>query len=103
MRETQIQEKEAIEVVSQTQFKKHLNFLGSISPQRGHTLYEYNWETNSIKEAEFRKEVELNFIDDIVNKSILVSPNCTYVSALNKKNALKKLGFRKIKDGNKAK
>jgi hypothetical protein len=103
MKEVQIKEKEVMEVVDQTQFKKQLNFLGSVSPQRGHTLYEYNWETNTIKKAEFRQEVEFTFLDKPINKSVLVSPDCTYVAALNKKNALKKLGFRKTKDGNKTK
>jgi hypothetical protein len=71
-----------------------IKFLGSVSPQRTFTLYEYSGrQTNTSKKAEFReREVGFTFSDKPVNKSVLIVDNCTYVSALNKKNALKKIG-----------
>jgi hypothetical protein len=41
---------------------KQLEFVGSLRPQKGHTLFEFNYKTGEIKAAEFKIDA-VNFTD----------------------------------------
>ena len=64
--------------------KQEQKLVGQLRPHRGHTTYKYNTITGKLSEAVFELESE--------NKRITVEEGCIYVSALNIKNAVKKLG-----------
>ena len=59
--------------------------VGQLKPKRGHKVFEFNYETKEFKEAKYDYELNTG------KKSIIKNKNCTYVSALNKQNAAKKL------------
>lgn len=68
--------------------------MGRIKPHRGHTLYQYNKVTKELIEAKFEEQelvIGAGLKVQKPNKKVLVQENCIYVSALNKKNALKRI------------
>jgi len=86
--------KDKVEIVKQTSIEKQTIFLGKVRPQKGHTMFEYNHKENTIVEAVFDSAPALKFeyaMKGVVSldKKITKKPDCIYVSALNKKNALK--------------
>lgn len=98
MKENTIQVKEEVQNVRQAEVPKKLEFLGRLKPQKNHILFEFNYKTGEIKPASFRIEA-VNFTDaklgEITHKKkIIVNENCTYVPALNVKNAFKRLGIK---------
>lgn len=87
-----------IEVLKQTSVEKKRVLQNKIRPKRGHTLFKFNLETNEISKAEFKVEKEISFLDARMglvsqNKEVDGEPNFLYVSALNKKNAIKKIAI----------
>jgi hypothetical protein len=71
--------------------KKELKLLGSLNPQRGHKCFEVNTITNEVSEAEFFEDYVAMFSSSYERKKKLrVKENCVYITALNKKNAIKK-------------
>jgi hypothetical protein len=62
MKETSTQVKEEIKNVRQVEIPKQLEFVGSLRPQKGHTLFEFNYKTGEIKAAEFKIDA-VNFTD----------------------------------------
>jgi hypothetical protein len=85
-----------IEIVKQTSIEKQSVFLGKVRPNKGHTMFEYNHKEKTIVEAVFDSTPALKFTDAMkgltsLDKKITKKPDCIYVSALNKKNALKVL------------
>ena len=64
-------------------------FIGLIIPHNNHTIWEINNETLTIKKADFvKKPIILGESQN--NNEILERKGHTYISALNKKNAIKK-------------
>lgn len=70
----------------------------TIHPHQGHKLFEINMITGEVKEAEYDLKQDWIFQigwkkgDPIASqKALLKRDNCIYISALNKKAALKKL------------
>lgn len=58
--------------------------VGHLKPHKGHTTFEYNHATGKLNVAEIKTTDEgKKFID--------VKEDCIYISALNRKNAFKKL------------
>jgi hypothetical protein len=63
---------------------------------RGHTLFEIDLEKFTIVEATYeRTDVQLKRVGEAANlkevkNRVMQKPNCIYISALNKNNALKK-------------
>lgn len=91
MKETELIQKDKIEIVNQTTVEKKTVFIGTAYPKRGHTMFEVNLKEKTIEAAEFVLEntIEYNPNSNIPLKSvkkIIKKPNCIYVSALNKKN-----------------
>lgn len=67
------------------------NFLGSVTPNRGHRLYQLNTETGEVTEAHVEgKVIELPDGRKEIRKQIFIRDKYLYVSALNKKNAIKR-------------
>lgn len=84
--------KDEVKSVRHQEQKKQLKLLGSIRPKRGHTLFEVNLDTGDIIPAV--KEP----IDFVVGKKnsekkskVITKGNCIYISALNKRNVIKKI------------
>lgn len=94
MKET-TQIKNDLEIVSQVKQnqEKQTKFIGRLLPQSGHKCFELNIKTGVISLAKFKEEA-INFDDakqGIISttKKVIINENCKYVTALNKKNAVK--------------
>lgn len=97
---TKPEHKMEIQVQKKQQIEKEL--VGKIIPHENHTVWEICLNTEKIKKATYVEKKEfINFgeLSCNENKEILVREGFAYVSALNKKNALKK--FKKNKNGSK--
>ena len=86
-----------IEIVNEVkkQQEKQLKFIGQQRPHSGHKCFEINLSTGEINLAEFKEEA-ISFEDarnGIISgkRKVIVKEGCVYVTALNKKNAIKKL------------
>jgi len=87
-----------IEQVKQSEIQKQLVYIGSLKPKKGHTLFEVNLKLKTIEHAQFNYGSTISFEHAKAGrakseKSVIIKPDCTYVSALNKKNAIKKLNW----------
>lgn len=95
--------KEEIKEVREIQQESKQEYIGSITPHKGHTLFEINLDTKGICEATFEEqEVEFNPNGGVIGstrKKVVMNPNCIYISALNKNNAVKK--FLRKRNGSK--
>ena len=60
-----------------------------IIPHRGHTLFQINRDTLEITKAKYSSSTNYNFGKEN-KREVIKSTNCAYVSALNKKSAMKK-------------
>lgn len=80
----------------QKQVKQEYKLIGSMFYQKGHTLFEYNVKTKSIKKATYKMiEDTIQFNHNPLQKrELIIKQDCYYLQALNMNNALKKL--RKI-------
>lgn len=93
-------EKDKLEIVVQKEIEKQEKLVGRIKPQRGHTLFEVNLKEKTIEKVLF--EVQDIHFDKAKNgittahKKVIRKPNCIYISALNRKNVIKKLVKRGI-------
>lgn len=66
-------------------------FLGSVSPNRGHRLFQLNTETGEVTEAHVEgKFIEMPDGRKEVRKQVFIREKYLYISALNKKNAIKR-------------
>ena len=93
-------EKTELQIQKKQQIEREL--IGKIIPHRGHKVWEINIETEEIQEAMYlRKDwnfvVSINSADN--NQEVLYREGYAYVSALNKKNAMKK--YRQGRNGSK--
>jgi hypothetical protein len=85
-------DKDQVKLVAEQQQEKQLKLLGSHLPKRGHTLFEVEIATGEISVAKLEGEIVIG-IDgqQTLTRKIVSKDGFAYVSALNKKNALKKL------------
>lgn len=95
MKEITIKEKDITEIVKLQHKKNELVLTDTIRPHKGHKLFEFNVSTGQITLAQF-KYSDIHYTDamkGLINarKTVIKKPNCIYISALNKKNALKVL------------
>ena len=96
MKELQKKENDKIVNVKQVAIEKQTILLGTARPKRGHTMFEYNFKEKTIVQAVFDELPAVKFTDAAngiksAHKKITKKQDCIYVSALNKKNALKVL------------
>lgn len=94
MKEVITHVKDKIEIVNQVQQKKLL-LVGSINPHSGHILYEFNRLTNELFKAR-HKQLDAKFYDvfktnKAIKREVEIKENHFYVTALNPKNAIKKI------------
>lgn len=88
MKELEITNKQQIEVSVKQKKQVEHQLIGKIIPFEGHKIWEINNETMEVKEAKFANVTYHLFGEN--KKEIITKQGFTYVSALNKKNALKK-------------
>jgi hypothetical protein len=80
------------------QEEKHIKAFGNALPHNGHTVFRINPETMEIVVVPFMKTTFVFGQDPLkTKKKIFVEDGFRYISALNKKTALKK--FKKGSDG----
>ena len=87
MNELEIKQKDKLEVTIKQQKQVEKKLISEIVPHNGHKIWKINKETLEIEEAKY-----LNtsfYIGKENKKEILVTDGFEYVSALNKRNALK--------------
>ena len=83
-----------VEIIDEKSIEKQEMFLGSLRPHSGHSCYEYDTETNTVQLAKF-EQAEFNMITgEPLKRKIITKESAMYITALNKKNAIKK--FSKI-------
>ena len=100
MRELSAQDKDKMEISVQKKQQKEKELVGKIIPHPGHTVWEINNETLEIQEAKFEhKDFKFGFKVDQQNQEIIIRSGFSYISALNKKSALKK--YAKGENGSK--
>lgn len=86
-----------VEMQDLKQQKKQVNYLGSVKLKKGMSLYEVCTLTLTVSPAQY-KTAQVSYEDAakggakrLQNRKILISkPNCVYVQAINKTNALRK-------------
>lgn len=81
------------------------NFVGSVTPNRGHKVYQLDTETGEVTEAHVEgRVIELPNGRTEIRKQIFIRDKFLYVSALNKKNAVKRFArMAKMMDQHKTK
>jgi hypothetical protein len=82
--------KDEIKEVRKKEVDKKLNKIGTVTPHRNHILFSINNKTYEIKRAVFAQQ-DAQFTTGPQNKKVIVEKDCVYLSALNKKNLIKKL------------
>jgi hypothetical protein len=89
----EIKSKNKIEISIKKQIQVEKELVGNITPHPNHKLYEIDNETSEINEATYIEEPTfIKFgisVPKKTTKKALVRDGFTYVSAMNKKNALK--------------
>jgi len=93
------QKQEMVVKMNNQKEKKEKQFLGQLKPQKGHSVFSFNHETAKTEKIVFEPDTTLHLNGDLKkkNKSIIIDPNCFYLTALNIQNAkrkLRKLGFK---------
>lgn len=88
----ELEVKTAIEI--QKEIEKQLKLDGQIIPHNNHSLFEIEQVGDEIhiRKAEYEM-AEAKMVDGALtvgNKKVIKKPGCVYISALNKKSALKK-------------
>jgi hypothetical protein len=84
-------------VVSEKEQEKKRKFIGRIKPNKGHKVFEFNTKTFELRVAEVEESDTISLDDSLSTKngtskkSIITKDDCVYFSALNRKNALKKI------------
>lgn len=85
------------EVRQKENHEQKQKLVGRLKPQRGHTVYKYNTKTGELIPATFEQQ-DADFVKAQQGKSLdrrkklIVEEGCIYVSALNIKNAVRRLG-----------
>ena len=86
-KEFEIKFKDKIEVTVEQQKEDRLEYIETLIPHGGHTVWRVNEETLEVEEATY---LQSDWIFNGVNKlKMLIEDGWFYTSALNKKNALK--------------
>ncbi len=87
-----------VEVVAKV--KQEYKLLGRIRLKRGHSLFAFNVNTAQLKRVELKREVMIGMKGEQIKRSkAFQEPDTIYITALNAKNAFKKVfqHFQKLK------
>lgn len=98
MEELKIKHQEQTELQAQKRQQIEKQLVGEILPYSGHFIFEICYEDFSLKKAEYIKK-PFEWSLKAAKREILIREGYVYISALNKKNALKK--FRQGLNGSK--
>jgi len=87
-------DKDKLVISAEIPNKRGIEYIGTLKPQKGHTLFEMNVVTQEIVIAKF-EDIVIDFNSALKGnyskkQKVIINPNCIYVTALNKKNAAKK-------------
>jgi len=97
MKELEIKQETKIEISVKQQKQVEYEYVGQIIPHEGHCIWEINNQTLEIQKAKYSNST---YVFGGENKSeIVIKKGYSYVSALNKKGALKK--YKEGKTGGK--
>jgi hypothetical protein len=100
MKEITITSKDKTEISIQKKQQKEKELIGNLVPYGNHKIWEINNETLEINEAKYE---QVSFIIgkqiEGQNNQIITVPNHSYISAMNKRTALKK--FKSGSNGSK--
>ena len=97
MKELNLETKPKLEISVKKQQEIAYELIGHIVPHDGHIMWEISHETEDIQAAKYQNTTYI--LGEEIKKEILTKPNHSYISALNKTNALKK--YRKGENGSK--
>lgn len=86
MKELELKIKTELSVKQKKQIEHEL--IGKIIPYEGHIIWQINKETLEIEKAKFSNATYVYGSE--IKKEIIIKDGFVYISALNKKNALKK-------------
>jgi hypothetical protein len=83
------------EIVAKKEQKKEDKKVTTIKPHRGHTLFEWHIAENKLVKATFEK-TDVDYLavinkHNVARRKVIMKSGCIYVSALNEKNAMRKL------------
>ena len=84
-------QKDRVVQIRQAEQESESKHLGSIRPKRGHTLFEINLKTKAIVPATFEEKEYRVDGKNSNRRAVVVKDDCTYISALNQNNAIRKL------------
>lgn len=82
-------EKEKIQIESEVEQRKQLKHIARIRPHRGHKMFKIN-DKGIFELTEQDYENDAILTKGKIRKRVIIEPNTYYISALNKKNAIKK-------------
>jgi hypothetical protein len=88
-----------VEIVEEQQLRKEIKLIGQQRKIRGLTLWEFNTKEKTLQPAKFKKQdfaiTTLSTSPEAlkISNKVDVQEHCIYFQALNRKNALKKLGL----------
>lgn len=94
MKEIEVKQKDQLEVTIKQKKQVEKKLIGDIMPHNGHKIWKINKETLEIEEAKYLNTAF--YVGKENKKEILVTDGFEYVSALNKKNALKLFAKGKV-------
>lgn len=94
MKEIEVKQKDQLEVTIKQKKQVEKKLIGDIVPHNGHKVWKINKETLEIEEAKYLNTAY--YYSEVNKKEILVTDGFQYVSALNKKNALKLFAKGKV-------
>jgi hypothetical protein len=94
MKEIEVKQKDQLEVAIKQKKQVEKKLIGDIMPHNGHKIWKINKETLEIEEAKYLNTAF--YVGKENKKEILVTDGFEYVSALNKKNALKLFAKGKV-------
>jgi hypothetical protein len=86
-----------VEHVKQAEIKKKEVLVKRFRPHANHILFEVDMVTGEVKRAELEVQAisfeKASKNDVSLSKKVIMRENCKYISAMNIKNAMKKLGY----------
>lgn len=91
----------AIKSEISVQKKQEVEYIleGTISPRKGHKVFEVNELTGECKEASYKSDTAaFNIRVKLPPKKMVVNPDCVYIPALNSDNAKKKFKNNPMQD-----
>lgn len=91
--------KEVIAIKKEQEQKTELKYIGTIKPRKGHTLFKVCKKSGEITKAEFDQQdvffeqaISKKQVERLAKKKkVIIDDSFFYISALNKKNVIKKL------------